>query len=431
MKIGFLSLPISGHLNPMIALARKLQSRGNEVVYFGVPDVEPVARAANLRFVSFGEEEFPVGSMARLWGEVANMHGLDVVKYSATKIIPRLLRPTLEELPGKLAETGVQALVLDVICRFVELVPMRLGMPYIQVYPILHYDFSGATPICYFSWPYEATPEARARNLEGLKLFGEIRVNTLALGKSYAEKVGMQVDWNNPAATVSKLAVISQAPKEFDFPIPELPPQFHYAGPFFDDAGREPVPFPWQMLTDEPLIYVSLGTLLNGLTEVYRSILRAMEKLRGIQVVISVGKNIDIRDLGPVPSNIIVVRSAPQIALLKRAALCITHGGLNTVLEALSQGVPMVAIPLGYDQPGVAARIAYHGAGEFVEVEDATAERLWELTQRVLTTPSYRDKARYFQKVIAETHGVDVAADIIERAFEESLTKEQRELVAK
>ena len=91
----------------------------------------------------------------------------------------------------------------------------------------------------------------------------------------------------------------------------------------------------------------------------------------------------------------------------------------------------MVAIPLGYDQPGVAARIAYHGAGEFVEVEDATAERLSELTQRVLTTPSYRDKARYFQKVIAETHGVDVAADIIERAFEESLTKEQTELVAK
>src|SRR5215470_16224491 len=431
MKIGFLSLPISGHLNPMIALARKLQSRGNDVVYFGVPDVEPVARAANLRFVSFGEEEFPVGSMARLWGEVANMHGLDVVKYSATKIIPRLLRSTLEELPGKLAETGVQALVLDVICRFAELVPMQLRMPYIQVYPILHYDSSGATPLCYFSWPYEATPEARARNLEGLKLFREIRVNTLALGKAYAERVGMQVDWNSPAATVSKLAVISQVPKEFDFPIPELPPQFHYAGPFSDDAGREPVPFPWQMLTDEPLIYVSLGTLLNGLTEVYRSILRAVEKLRGIQVVISVGKNIDIRDLGPVPSNIIVVRSAPQIALLKRAALCITHGGLNTVLEALSQGVPMVAIPLGYDQPGVAARIAYHGAGEFVEVEDATAERLSELTQRVLTTPSYRDKARYFQKVIAETHGVDVAADIIERAFEESLTKEQRELVAK
>jgi zeaxanthin glucosyltransferase len=49
-KIGFLSLPLTGHLNPMTALARKMQSRGNEVVFIGVPDIEPVARAANLEF---------------------------------------------------------------------------------------------------------------------------------------------------------------------------------------------------------------------------------------------------------------------------------------------------------------------------------------------------------------------------------------------
>jgi zeaxanthin glucosyltransferase len=56
MKIGFLSLPLSGHINPMTALARKLQSRGNEVVFFGVPDVEPIVRAANLIFVPFCEK---------------------------------------------------------------------------------------------------------------------------------------------------------------------------------------------------------------------------------------------------------------------------------------------------------------------------------------------------------------------------------------
>jgi zeaxanthin glucosyltransferase len=67
---------------------------------------------------------------------------------------------------------------------------------------------------------------------------------------------------------------------------------------------------------------------------------------------------------GPVPSNVIVVDQAPQIELLKRATLCITHAGLNTALESLAYGVPMVAIPIGYDQFGVAARIAYHGVGE-------------------------------------------------------------------
>jgi UDP:flavonoid glycosyltransferase YjiC (YdhE family) len=111
------------------------------------------------------------------------------------------------------------------------------------------------------------------------------------------------------------------------------------------------------------------------------------------------------------------VSSAPQIELLKRAVLCITHAGLNTALEALGQGVPMIAIPIGYDQPGVAARIAYHGVGEFLEVEDLTVKRLSQLIQQVRRNQSYYDKARYFKKVIAQTRGLDMAAELIERAF--------------
>jgi zeaxanthin glucosyltransferase len=79
----------------------------------------------------------------------------------------------------------------------------------------------------------------------------------------------------------------------------------------------------------------------------------------------------------------------------------------------------MVAIPIGYDQPGVAARIAHHGVGEFLEVEDLTIDRLHGLIQKVLETPSYRDKARYFRKVITQTRGLDIAADVLERAFGE------------
>jgi MGT family glycosyltransferase len=130
----------------------------------------------------------------------------------------------------------------------------------------------------------------------------------------------------------------------------------------------------------------------------------------------------------PIPSNAIIVSTAPQIELLKRAALCITHAGLNSALEALAQGVPMVAIPIGFDQPGVAARIAYHGVGEFVEIEHPTSERLAQLIQRVRKNPSYRDRARYFQKVIARTQGLDVAADVIERAFRASVSHQRAEV---
>jgi zeaxanthin glucosyltransferase len=161
---------------------------------------------------------------------------------------------------------------------------------------------------------------------------------------------------------------------------------------------------------------------VNGLEDVYKHILKAVEPLEEVQVVLSVGKNMDPENLGRIPSNTMVVRSAPQIELLKRAALCITHAGLNTALESLAHGVPMVAIPIGYDQPGVAARIAHQGAGEFIELDELTAEGLRELIEKVLQDPSYHARADYFQKVISKTRGLDVAANIIEQAFQKYQT---------
>jgi zeaxanthin glucosyltransferase len=417
MKIGFLSLPVSGHLNPMTTLARKLQARGNDVVFISVPDAEPLLRAANLKFVPFCEQEYPAGSIAQEWSSVAKLHGEEVLRHSARELVPGLVKATLEQLPEKIAEAGVEALVLDKVYFYVELVAMHLGIPYVHIWNVLHIDFSGATPPSIFGWTHETTPEALARNVEGIKIAGEILSPMAEVAKPYAEKAGLQIDWNDPAATMSKLAVITQTPREFDYPNIDWPAAFHYAGPFHDDVGREKVPFPWDKLTREPLVFASMGTLVNGLEYVYRTILDAVRHLSGVQVVLSVGRNIDLDDLGPIPSNTLVVSSAPQIELLKRATVCITHAGLNTTLEALAQGVPMVAIPIGYDQPGVAARIAYHGVGEVLELQDLTVARLSELIQRVRSNQSYHDRARYLQKVIAQTRGLDLAAEVIERAF--------------
>src|ERR1700757_4632381 len=134
VKIGFLSLPITGHLNPMAALGRKLQSRGHEIVFIGVPDIEPVVRAADLDFVPFCEKEYPPGSVAKSWGGVANLHGLDVVRYTARELTPGLAKAALKHLPGKIAETGVNALILDRLYRLLELVPMHLHLPYVQIW---------------------------------------------------------------------------------------------------------------------------------------------------------------------------------------------------------------------------------------------------------------------------------------------------------
>ena len=94
-------------------------------------------------------------------------------------------------------------------------------------------------------------------------------------------------------------------------------------------------------------------------------ILTACEGLDA-QLVLSLGGNMDPAGFLGRAGNPIVVKFAPQLELLEQAALCITHAGLNTALESLAWGVPMVAIPITNDQPGVAARITWCGVGEFV-----------------------------------------------------------------
>jgi zeaxanthin glucosyltransferase len=82
-----------------------------------------------------------------------------------------------------------------------------------------------------------------------------------------------------------------------------------------------------------------------------------------VQLVLSIGDQLEPEQIGPVPRNAIIVKRAPQLELLKRTSVCITHAGLNTVLESLAQGVPQVAIPVTFDQPGIAARIAAKKTG--------------------------------------------------------------------
>jgi hypothetical protein len=89
-----------------------------------------------------------------------------------------------------LAEACVEALVIDTMHAFVELVPMSLGMPYVHVWNIFPLDLSGATPPGVFSWPHESTPEALARNLEGVKTAGELFAHVVPPAMSYAKKVG-------------------------------------------------------------------------------------------------------------------------------------------------------------------------------------------------------------------------------------------------
>ena len=416
MRIAFLTPHVPGHAHPMSSLARRLKSRGHDVVSIGLPDAAPLVRAAELPFVAYCEKEYPAGSLREKMGQLSRLQGQDALEFTH-RTIAEILQTEFDRLPQALRETGVEALVLDGVQIELGLVPMHLDMPYVHVSNSLHYDFSGHTPLFAFDWPHETTPETFARNKDAVRSFLQLLERNRSIGRAYAEEVGLDFDCNDPLAGISRLAWLTQTPKEFDFPSSHLPPQFHHTGPFHDGSGRNDPDFPWDRLTGEPVIYASMGTLQNGLEGVFSTIAQAVGERAGMQLVLSIGPVLDPQQIKSLPASAIVVNHAPQIELLKRSALCITHAGLNTTLEALTQGVPLVAIPVTNDQPGVAARIAYTKTGAFVPLKELTVSRLTLLIDEVLQNPEYRDNANRLRQVIANTKGVEKAVDLLEEAL--------------
>src|SRR5262249_52818632 len=121
--------------------------------------------------------------------------------------------------------------------------------------------------------------------------------------------------------------------------------------------------------------------------------------------------------LSDLPGDPIVVGYAPQLDLIRHSALTISHGGLNTVLESLAWGVPMVVLPVTYDQPGVGARVEWAGVGRSIPVARLTLERLRVAVRIVLGDPAYRARAGLLRSSIEAADGLNRAADLIESAF--------------
>jgi MGT family glycosyltransferase len=402
----------------MTTLARKLQSRGHDVVFISLADVAPFVEAAGLPFVPCSEAAYPAGSLGKLVRRLSELSGEDALHFTVNSMMKGYTKSLFESLPDTLSKAGVDGIVLDQYQPYVELIPMHLRMPFVHVSNALHVDYTGRTPICFVDWPYKTGVDTLARNIEGVRRARILLEPVTAVAQAYAREVGLSVDWNNPHSTLSPLAWVTQCPREFDFGCAPDLPQFQYAGPFHDGRGRMDFGFPWQQLTGEPIVYASMGTLQNGLIDIFRSITQAAIGLKEVQFVLAVGGQLDSKQLGAVPANVMVVSYAPQIDILRRSSLCITHAGLNTALESLSSGVPMLALPITNDQPGVAARIANKKVGIVISPDQASPENFVAAIKRVLGDSTFRDNVRRVQEAIRSTDGLSIAVDILERAFE-------------
>jgi MGT family glycosyltransferase len=410
MRLGIVCPPIPGHLNPMCALGRELVRRGHPVCVFGLPDNAAKVRSEGLEFHGVGAET--AGTLAAEVARLGQLTGLKALRATVARGL-ELARINCRDLPAALRRERIHGLLVDQNDPAGGSVADKMGLPFVTVCAALLLNREDAIPPNFAPWPYRNIWWARLRNRIGYALFERLVQPITDAVNDYRRAWGLRPH-RVIADTFSTVAQISQQTPAIDFAYRELPPTFHYTGPWRDDAAP-PVSFPWHQLSGAPLVYATLGTLQNQKAELFHVIAAACDGL-DVQLVLTHGGALSNADARKLPGQPLVVRYAPQRTLLARAALTIAHGGLNTVLDSLSFGVPLVVVPVTHEQPGIAARVAWSGAGRVVPLRRVTLERLRDAVTEVLRGESFGRAAGRVQASIQAAGGVARAADIIEEA---------------
>lgn len=409
---GLICPATTGHLNTMLPLGKELQKRGHRVTLLGRLDAKSKTLAAELEFRAIGGSEYPTGAMAESLAELGKLSGLAALQYTVN-MLRQGADVMLRDAPRAIKEAGVDALLVDQIMPEGGTVAEFLGLPFITICSAVVLNREEGVPPFITNWGYNRAWWAQLRNRVGYGFLDRIGKPIREVITDYRRQWKLPPHFNANEG-YSRLAQISQQPAQLEFPRQYLPQWFHFTGPYHSPTGREVPDFPLEKLTGQPLIYASMGTVQNRLLGVFKSIAEACNDLDA-QLVISLGGSASPESLGSLPGNPLVVGYAPQLKLLQKATLTITHAGMNTTLESLNNGVPMVAIPVANDQPGIAARVAWAGAGEAVPLSRVNVPKLRTAIQKVLTEDSYKKNAIRLQEAIQKAGGVSRAIDIVEQ----------------
>lgn len=403
---GVLSYKSTGHLNPLIALSRKLIDRGHRVTFFQRPEVEAQIRQHGLEFVPIGPPRSASAEDERA-GSQSNRSSITALRYGIRRIVEDM-QLFLRDGPTALAHAGVDTLIMDEIALSGPTLAEILRLPYFVVSTSVPHNFGWIAP--------RRTFLGRVQNallqVSILQMRGPVRYS---LDRT-RQRAGL-----GPIRGIEKVfpavAHITQLPECVDLPRSTLPRDFYYTGPFVDKAARQRVEFPWDQLDGRSIVYASLGTTRKSEPAILRLIAEACDGL-DLQLVISLGGRRAPEMFAALPGDPLVVRDAPQLELIKRAHVVITHGGLNTALETLMEGKPMIVIPKSFDQPAVAVRLERLGVAEVLPADALSAKQIRGALAKVLSDPSYRRAAREVQAKIVSARGLELAADVIEELLE-------------
>jgi len=386
----FLNLPARGHINPTLPIVHELVARGNEVHYFNSEEHRRIVEASGARFhllpalERLGNTEVsssePPGDK-----QIALMPF--VMAYQSTKVLPELI----EKIKGLKPD----CLVYNTLSLWGRLIGQILEVSAVAFRPF-------HAPRMHRSVTAPFASDRLARLAAGAD--GELEQLARSFGRSPQTLQEL-------VAHIEELTLIFM-PREFQTEGQFFDQRFLFVGPSFIEGPTEPWPFEKPEGSIPLRVYISLGTLRNNDPEFYVTCFSAFDSSQW-QVVMSVGEKVDLASLTPIPDNFLVARSVRQTALLSNVDVFVTHGGLNSVMESLYFGVPLVVVPGIREQRLTASRVQELGLGVALQPETLTPEILVTTAKNVALDPEIQTRVKVMQSLTRTAGGFKRAAEAI------------------
>ncbi|WP_342153961.1 nucleotide disphospho-sugar-binding domain-containing protein [Methylorubrum sp. SB2] len=406
-QIAFVAPPFLGHLNPMLALAAELERRGHRATFLHMADVARFVETRGLAFRPLGASSHPAGFLAEMNRGIGRLNGPFGVRRTVSRVAG-ITEMLCRELPAALRAIGADLIVCDQVEAAGGLAAMHLGLPHVSLASALPINWEAAVPPIFTPWRPHAAPWALTRNRVGHRATAYLMRPIGSVVIEYADR------WNlGPRRRVdhalSAYLQIAQTVAGLEFPRQKLPPVFHYVGPI-----RAPSPPGLALPRDgRPLAYASLGSLQGGRFSVFRRFAEAAERA-GMQLVLTHAGGLSEAQVARLPGKPLAYDFLPQGPVLREASVAILHGGLNTVLDACAAGVPLVVVPIAFEQGAIAVRVEHAGAGIGLPRWRLSANALAAAVARVRDEPAFRAASVRLREEIARAGGVARAADLTE-----------------